>query len=75
VVFSNGWAARENGDVFIYYASSDTRSYVATTSVEKLLDYVMNTPPDAVQSHACVRQRCDMIAKNLHIMKTMGIEG
>ena len=40
VVFANGWVARPNGDVFIYYGSSDTRTHVATTTVEKLLDYV-----------------------------------
>ena len=50
VVFANGWVARQNGDVFIYYGSSDTRTHVATTTVEKLLDYVTNTPPDARRS-------------------------
>ena len=65
VVFANGWVARTNGDVFIYYGSSDTRTHVATTTVEKLLDYVTNTPPDARRSKLCVDQRCELIAKNL----------
>ncbi|HNG61984.1 MAG TPA: glycosidase, partial [Cellvibrionaceae bacterium] len=46
VVFSNGWISNAAGEVFIYYAASDTRMHVATTSIERLLDYVHNTPPD-----------------------------
>ncbi|CAK4824599.1 unnamed protein product [Aphanomyces euteiches] len=65
VVFCNGVIARANGDVYIYYASSDTRIHVATTSVAKLLDYVMNTPADPLRSHACVAQRNQLIAGNL----------
>ena len=65
VLFSNGWIARENGDVFIYYGSSDTRTHVATSSVEKLLDYVTNTPPDGLRTSRCVKQRCELIEKNL----------
>jgi 4-O-beta-D-mannosyl-D-glucose phosphorylase len=65
VLFSNGWIARDNGDVFIYYGSSDTRTHVATCSVEKLLDYVTYTPPDGVQSSRCVEQRSELIEKNL----------
>lgn len=64
VTFSNGWIARENGDVFIYYASSDTRIHVATTSVERLLDYVRNTPPDGLTSRNSVQQRTELIRKN-----------
>jgi 4-O-beta-D-mannosyl-D-glucose phosphorylase len=67
VVFANGWVARANGDVFIYYGSSDTRTHVATTTVEKLLDYVQNTPPDAMRSRLCVEQRYQLIAKNLKL--------
>jgi 4-O-beta-D-mannosyl-D-glucose phosphorylase len=67
VVFANGWVARPNGDVFIYYGSSDTRTHVATTTVEKLLDYVANTPPDAMRSKLCVDQRCRLIEKNLRM--------
>jgi 4-O-beta-D-mannosyl-D-glucose phosphorylase len=65
VVFANGWVARKNGDVFIYYGSSDTRTHVATTTVEKLLDYCENTPPDARRSKWCVDQRCELIGENL----------
>lgn len=69
VVFTNGLIARDNGDVFIYYASSDTRMHVATTTVEKLKDYVFNTPSDPLRSVLCVRQRCDLISKNLEFLK------
>jgi 4-O-beta-D-mannosyl-D-glucose phosphorylase len=64
VAFSNGWVARGN-DVFIYYGASDTRTYVATTTVERLLDYVLNTPPDPLRSALCVEQRIALIDKNL----------
>ena len=56
--------ARGN-DVFIYYGASDTRTNVATTTVERLLDYVLNTPSDPLRSALCVQQRIAMIAKNL----------
>lgn len=65
VVFANGWVARKNGDLLIYYGSSDTRTHVATTTVDKLLDYAKNTPPDAMRSKLCVDQRCEMITRNL----------
>jgi 4-O-beta-D-mannosyl-D-glucose phosphorylase len=65
VLFSNGWVARDNGDVYIYYGSSDTRTHVARSSVEKLLDYVINTPPDGLHSSKCVEQRYELIEKNL----------
>ncbi len=65
VTFSNGWVARENGEVLIYYASSDTRMHVASSTVERLLDYVMNTPEDPLRSAACVQQRVELIRKNL----------
>jgi 4-O-beta-D-mannosyl-D-glucose phosphorylase len=68
VVFSNGWIERKNGDVLIYYAASDTRLHVATSTVPKLLDYVMNTPADPLRSHACVEQRYALIKKNLVLM-------
>ncbi len=64
VAFSNGWVARANGELLIYYASSDTRMHVARTSVERLLDYVINTPEDALRTAACVQQRCELIARN-----------
>ena len=64
VLFANGWVARANGDVFIYYGSSDTRTHVATSTVEKLLDYVTNTPEDGMRSKICVEQRYRLIDKN-----------
>lgn len=64
VVFANGWVARKNGDVLVYYGSSDTRTHVATTTVDKLLDYCLNTPPDARRSKLCVEQRSKLIEKN-----------
>ena len=69
VVFSNGWLKRDNGDVLIYYASSDTRMHVAVSTVDKLLDYVFNTPEDGLRSYACVEQRKKLIEKNLKLMK------
>ncbi len=74
VLFANGWVARDNGDIFIYYASSDTRMHVATTTIDKMLDYAMNTPADPGRSYACVQQRNVMISKNLEILKTLNIE-
>ncbi|HOW65072.1 MAG TPA: glycosidase [Candidatus Paceibacterota bacterium] len=65
VTFSNGWVAREDGRVFLYYASSDTRCHVVTTTVEKLVDYCQNTPPDPLRSAACVNQRINLIRNNL----------
>ena len=67
VTFCNGWVARPNGDIFIYYASSDTRCHVATTSVERLLDYVTNTPEDGLTSRASVLTRVALIRKNAKV--------
>lgn len=64
VVFSNGWVARADGTVLIYYASSDTRMHVATSSVERLLDYVTHTPPDGLRSAASVQTRLELIRRN-----------
>ena len=64
VVFSNGLIARDNGDVYIYYASSDTRCHVLTTTVEQMVDYVLNTPEDPLTSAGCVKQRIDLIDRN-----------
>jgi len=68
VVFSCGWIATNNGEVFIYYGSSDTRIHVATSTVERLLDYVVNTPADPLRSYACVEQRNELITKNLELL-------
>jgi len=69
VVFSNGWIKDDDGTVFIYYASSDTRMHVVTTSVDKLIDYIRNTPEDPGRTELCVRQRTEMIDRNLEILK------
>ncbi|MCJ7754586.1 MAG: hypothetical protein MUP13_08480, partial [Thermoanaerobaculales bacterium] len=69
VTFSCGWIARENGELFIYYASSDSRCHVATTTVERLVDYCRNTPPDPLRSAACVGQRIALIDTNLRLMR------
>ncbi len=68
VVFSNGLIARDNGDVYIYYASSDTRLHVATTTVDKLMDYCFNTPKDPLRSVDCVKQRIELIDSNLKLL-------
>lgn len=69
VVFTNGAIATDNGDVYIYYASSDTRMHVASTTIDKLIDYVFNTPKDPLRSVECVAQRCDLVTKNLEYLK------
>ena len=69
VVFTNGAIARENGEVYIYYASCDTRMHVATTTIDKLEDYLFNTPQDPHRSPDCVKQRCELISKNLELLK------
>jgi len=73
VVFCNGAVAREDGALLIYYASSDTRVHVATTTVEKMLDYVINTPEDPLRSYACVQQRINLIERNMAAMKELGL--
>ncbi|MDR1630165.1 MAG: glycosidase [Oscillospiraceae bacterium] len=72
VAFTNGAAVNEKGEIFIYYASSDTRLHVATTTVEKLVDYTFNTPPDPLRSPDCVKQRISLIEKNLKLMRDEG---
>jgi 4-O-beta-D-mannosyl-D-glucose phosphorylase len=71
VTFSNGWVEKKNGEVLIYYASSDTRMHVATTTVEKLLDYCLNTPSDGLRSATSVQTRNQMISKNLKVIKKL----
>jgi 4-O-beta-D-mannosyl-D-glucose phosphorylase len=68
VVFTNGAAVNDNGDLYIYYASSDTRMHVASTTLECLTDYIFNTPKDALRSSDCVAQRCKLIRRNLEIL-------
>jgi 4-O-beta-D-mannosyl-D-glucose phosphorylase len=64
VLFSNGWIADDDGTVFIYYGSSDTRLHVATTTVDKLLDYIINTAPDGFSSAETVKTLTELIDKN-----------
>jgi 4-O-beta-D-mannosyl-D-glucose phosphorylase len=68
VAFCNGWIKDEDGSVFIYYASSDTRMHVATTTVDKLLDYVINTPADGLRSAASVNTINNIINKNKSLL-------
>ena len=64
VLFSNGWIADDNGTVFVYYASSDTRMHVATSTIEKLVDYVMNSPEDKFTSADSVNTILQLIERN-----------
>ncbi len=64
VVFSNGAVATDDGKVFIYYASSDTRCHVLTSTIDQLVDYAVNTPEDPHTSHECVQQRLKLIRQN-----------
>lgn len=68
VVFTNGAIADDDGKVYIYYASSDTRMHVASTDIDRLTDYVFNTPADACRSVDCVKQRISLINQNLEIL-------
>jgi 4-O-beta-D-mannosyl-D-glucose phosphorylase len=68
VLFSNGWIKDEDGTVFIYYASSDTRMHVAASSVEKLIDYVINTPEDTFTSAGSVNTIIEQVNKNKAIL-------
>ncbi|MGC9347724.1 MAG: glycoside hydrolase family 130 protein [Anaerolineae bacterium] len=70
VLFTNGAVARENSDLLIYYASSDTRMHVATSTIDRMLDYVTNTPPDGERSAACVAQRMALINRNLDYLSS-----
>ncbi|MDP4129317.1 MAG: glycosidase [Bacteroidota bacterium] len=70
VVFCNGWIRDEDGTVFIYYASSDTRMHVAVTSIERLLDYAVNTEPDGLNSFHSVQQVRRLIDRNRSLLQT-----
>jgi 4-O-beta-D-mannosyl-D-glucose phosphorylase len=69
VLFTNGWIKKDNGEILIYYASSDTRMHVAVSSVEKLIDYCMNTPADGLRTHTSVAALNKIIEKNLKIIR------
>ena len=68
VVFSNGWIADEDGTVYIYYASSDTRMHVATSTIDRLIDYCFHTPADGLRSAASVESICKLIEANKYIV-------
>ncbi len=68
VLFTNGWIADEDGKVFIYYASSDTRMHVATSTIDQLVDYCMNTPEDGLTTAESVKTRNLLIDSNLRFM-------
>lgn len=68
VLFSNGWITDDDGTVYIYYASSDSRMHVALSSVEKLTDYCLNTPPDGFRSAASVDSMNGLITRNMEYL-------
>lgn len=69
VLFTNGWIADDDGKVFIYYASSDTRMHVATSSIDQLVDYCMNTPEDGLRSAASVQTINELVNRNRTFLK------
>lgn len=73
VLFSNGWIADEDGTVYIYYASSDTRMHVATSTIEKLLDYCFNTPADGYRSATSVQKIIEIIKCNSELATTNNV--
>jgi 4-O-beta-D-mannosyl-D-glucose phosphorylase len=68
VVFTNGWIENEDGTVYIYYASSDTRMHVATSTVDKLVDYCLHSPADGYTSAASVNNLNQLISRNLQYL-------
>ncbi|UYQ92382.1 glycosidase [Chitinophaga horti] len=75
VVFANGWIAEEDGRVLIYYASSDTRMHVATSSIDQLVDYVVNTEQDGFTSGASVKTLSGIIGRNMELLQTASENG
>ncbi|MBP3267383.1 MAG: 4-O-beta-D-mannosyl-D-glucose phosphorylase, partial [Ruminococcus sp.] len=69
VVFTNGAIVDGNGEVYIYYASSDTRLHAAASTVDKLLDYAFSTPKDPLRTAECVKQRCELIERNISLLR------
>ncbi len=72
VVFANGAVTEDDGTVYLYYASSDTRMHVARTSVDRLVDYVFHTPEDPGRSVLCAAQRCELIRRNQEYLAKEG---
>ncbi len=71
VLFTNGWIADQDGKVFIYYASSDTRMHVATSTINQLVDYCLNTPEDGLTSSSSVAAINQLVEKNRKILETL----
>lgn len=71
VVFSNGWIKDDDGTVFIYYASSDTRMHVATTTIDKLVDYCLNSPQDQLRSHLSVQTINELVDQNQEFLNLL----
>ena len=69
VLFANGWIADEDGKVFIYYASSDTRMHVATSTLDRLVDYCLNTAPDGLRTGLSVEILNNLIDSNLNVSR------
>ena len=69
VAFTNGAIADDDGSLYIYYASADTRLHVASTTVERMVDYALHTPLDPLRSADCVKQRCELIDRNLAYLR------
>jgi 4-O-beta-D-mannosyl-D-glucose phosphorylase len=68
VLFTNGWIIDDDKTVFLYYASSDTRMHVATSSTDRLVDYCLNTPPDGYRSATSVETLSRIISRNLEYL-------
>lgn len=71
VLFTNGWIADQDGKVFIYYASSDTRMHVATSTINQLVDYCLNTPEDGLTSSSSVAAINQLVEKNRKILEAL----
>ncbi len=71
VLFSNGWIKDDDGTVYIYYASSDTRMHVATSTVDRLVDYCLNTPEDELLSSRSVQALYRQIDRNMKHLDTL----
>ena len=69
VLFSNGWITDDDGTVYIYYGSSDTRMHVATSTIDKLTDYCLNSPADGLLSTKSVENIVNLIDKNKSFLK------
>jgi 4-O-beta-D-mannosyl-D-glucose phosphorylase len=68
VLFTNGWIADDDGAIYLYYASSDTRMHVATSTVDRLIDYCLNTQPDGLRSETSVNTLSSLISRNLDFL-------